>query len=212
MASLRNFLILTFFGLIIGQAAYSCDDWFKSLKIKNQKNCESKCRIAQTDMATYLCPQQCDILCKNLNKSTEKDPNFYGLTDDEVKFCKANPVTCAQAYKSSWEAEKICLSLYINSNTNDESDACRHYVWAHLLAEIFGKDTARKILEAHENNPKQDIKEKAMDLHNNELGLKDFKKDQNSTPDKLVDLFKQNLKNKNLKIIKPKYSNTGGLP
>jgi hypothetical protein len=194
------------------QTAYSCEDWFKALKIKDSKGCEEKCRTSETDMATYMCPQQCDILCKNLNKPIEKDSNFYDLTDDEIAFCKKNPISCAKAYKLSWEDEKICMSIYIRSSTNDESDACRHYIWSLLLSKDLGVENARKILNAHENNPKQNVNEKEMDLKNNELGISDFQKNKNLPTEKYLESYKKNLKEKKLKIIKPKYSAQGGLP
>jgi hypothetical protein len=204
--------ILFFFTLCLIRTTHACEDWFQSLKIKDSKSCESKCRTSQTDMATYLCPQQCDLFCKNQGKPIEKDSNFYDLTDNEIAFCKKNPISCAQAYKLSWEAEKICQSIYIRSSTNDESDACRHYIWAYLLAKELGKKTALKILDAHEDNPKQALNEREMDLHNNELGLNAFQKNKNLPNSALLELYKKNLKDKKVKIVKPKYPSTGGLP
>lgn len=208
----RSLFRIFFLTLFFSQNVYSCDEWFNSLKIKDSNSCEEKCRLGNTDMATYLCPQQCDVLCKNFNKPPEKDINFYDLTDSEVIFCKKNPISCAKSYKLSWDAEKLCLSVYPRSGTNDESDACRHYIWSLLLSKEFGAKTAREVLNAHENNPKQDLKEKEMDLKNNEQGLSDFQKNPKISSDKFIDLYKKSLKNNKLKIIKPKYSSKGGLP
>lgn len=208
MLHLRFFILILFFI----QSTYACEDWFKLLNIKDSKKCQEICRTSKTDMATYLCPQQCDVLCKNFKHNAIKDLNFYGLTDAEVKYCKENPVSCAKAYELSWEAEKACLSIYTRSSTNDESDACRHYIWAMQLSKNLGLENARIILNAHENNPKQDLKEKEMDLQNNELGLQDFEKNSKLPSDKYLDLFKKNLKDKKFKIIKPAYSSQGGTP
>jgi hypothetical protein len=158
MISIRCIIILII--LFSTQLSLSCDKWFDSLKIKDVKNCPSKCRTSQTDMATYLCPQQCDLLCKRIGKPALKDSNFYDLTDAEVTFCKSNPISCAKAYNYSWQAEKQCLTIYVSSNTNDESDACRHYIWALFLVKNLGENIARKVLNGHEDNPKQDPKKK----------------------------------------------------
>jgi hypothetical protein len=210
MSFIRIFLILITFLFI--PTVYSCEDWFKSLKINVHKTCESKCRTAQTDMATYLCPQQCDILCKNLGKPLKKDPNFYGLTDDEISFCKNNKLICIKAYDLSWDAEKICKELYIYSELNDESDACRHYVWAFLLSKEIDLKTAETLLNAHENNPLEPKDQQQMDLANNKLGQDDFKKNKNLDNKDIIDLFKKNLKAKKLIILNPKYQKSGGLP
>lgn len=62
-----------------------CKDWFLVNKVKQDKNCETNCSILDTDMKSYMCVNQCEILCKfDFNKS-ENPTNFYGLTDDEVK-------------------------------------------------------------------------------------------------------------------------------
>ena len=191
----------------------ACDDWFKNLKINSPETCESQCRTSPTDMSSYMCPQECDQLCKNL-VSREEETNFYGLTDDEVAFCKKNKTDCLKAYRLSLQAEDSCLSIYKKSDTNDESDACRHYLWAFLMAKEIGVNNAKLVLDGHENNPKINIKEKEMDLINNKIALEDFKNIKNSkkSDDEILILFKNNLKNKKFKVIKPKYSNSGGLP
>ena len=50
---------------------------------------------------------------------------------------------------------------------NDASDAYRHYIWAGLMVNEFGKSFSEKVLNAHELEPSQPEKEKAMDLANN---------------------------------------------
>ena len=68
------------------------------------------------------------------------------------------------------------------------------------------------VLNAHENNSKQDSKDKEMDNHNNEVSIKEFEKKNKTDSKTAIDKFKENLKNKKLKIIKPRYSESGGLP
>lgn len=194
--------------------AFACEEWFQSLKITDAKKCESKCRTSETDMATYMCPQQCDILCKKIGKPVGKDPNLYGLTDDEVKFCASHKVVCIQAYKLTWTAESLCKEIYETSELSDESDACRHYIWSFLLSKEIGISSAEAILNAHENTPLEPQDEKAMDLANNRLAQIDFaKRNAKKITDKYItDLFKENLKNNKLIILKPKYKKNGGLP
>ena len=182
--------------------------------------CESVCRTSLTDMSTYSCPNECDNLCKLLNQSKKDDEkdqlNFYGLTDDEVQFCASNKVTCLESYKLSWTAEKLCEQIYSQNRVNDESDACRHYVWAMYMAKDskVGPSNAESILNAHENNPLEPADERAMDLANNRKALLDFaqQKDKNLSDEKILNLFKENLKKKKLVILRPRFSGTGGLP
>lgn len=210
-AALQFFIsIVTLFSL----SAHSCDDWFRSLKIKDAKTCESECRIAMVDMSSYMCHQQCDILCKSLGKPHRNDPNFYGLTDDEIKFCSQNKLICLKAYKLTWTAEGLCKEVYGFSDVNDETDACRHYIWAFLLSKEINIKNAEAILSAHENNQFESKNEKSMDLANNRLGQIDYEKNKDKDLNNkfITELFKENLKNNKLIILKPKYQKTGGLP
>lgn len=197
-------IIVILFSFIFPLTLLACENWFNNLKIKDSKNCLSLCRTSQTDMSSYSCTKSCDILCKKNDKNSEKEPNFYDLTDDEIKFCKKEPVKCSKAYALGYLAENQCLKIFVVSDHNDESDACRHYIWSYYLSKDFGEKEAREILNAHENNPNQDPKEKEMDLHNNEVALKDYK-NKLDLPDKIekvISKFEENLKNKKFKVIK----------
>jgi len=199
--------ILTFI-FIYSSQSLGCDDWFAKLKIENSKNCESLCVIADTDMSTFRCPDRCESLC---NQASE---NIYGLTDDEIKFCKENKLDCLRAYKETWSAEKICLKIYPVSDVNDESDACRHYVWSILLAKSIGTIKAETVLNAHENNPREPKNQQAMDLANNRLGLLDYQKMKSKkiTDEEITKSFIEQLKKNSLIILKQNYKSTGGLP
>lgn len=167
---------------------------------------------ALTDMSTFTCPQECEKLCANL--SLEDNKNYYGLTDDEVKFCKENKVKCLKAYKESWNAEKLCLSIYPVGDMNDESDACRHYVWAILLSREIGEKDSETVLNAHENNPKEPKNQQAMDLANNRLGLLTYQKNKElfKSNEELKKSFIEQIKNNKLIVLDPNYSKSGGLP
>ncbi len=206
-----NYLV---FGIVpLSSLAGACDQWFQKLKINSDKNCESLCQIAPTDMSTYMCPNRCESLCKNNNR-LKKDENIYGLTDDEIKFCKENRVDCLEAYYESWNAEKICLSIYPVSDVNDESDACRHYVWSILLNKTIGDKNAELVLNAHENHAREQKDQQAMDLANNRLGLLNYQKFKHKlkTNEEIKMSFLEELKSGKLVILKPNYKNSGGLP
>jgi hypothetical protein len=91
--------------------------------------------------------------------------------------------------------------------TNDESDACRHFVWAALLTNEFGSDFAQQILAAHEQEPTQPPEEKAMDLANNQRGvtfIKDAPKGQRPSGDNILNEFQAQLAKGKIVVLKPR--------
>lgn len=54
---------------------------------------------------------------------------------------------------------------------NDKSDAFRHCFWSAILSRDIGFYWAKAFTSAHETKPGQPTDEKAMDLHNNSVGL-----------------------------------------
>lgn len=208
-----KYLITLFFLIQSSSVFASCEDWISNLNIKKSKNCEEKCRVAPTDMSSYMCPRTCKELCSQ--NDPEPQLNIYGLTDDELSFCKKNIKTCLKAYKLTWDAENLCRSMYDGrSETNDETDACRHYVWATMLARDIGVEDAETILNAHENNPFEPEDEKAMDLANNRLALVDFLKNKSKKYDdkSILDSFLSNLKKKKIIVISPRVEMLKGKP
>ena len=125
-----------------------------------------------------------------------------------------NKLICLKAYKLTWTAESLCKELYSYSDLNDETDAYRHYIWAFLLSKEVNIKNAETILSAHENNHLEQKDEKSIDLANNRLGQIDYEKskDKDLNTKFLIELFKENLKNNKLIILKPKFQKTGGLP
>lgn len=191
--------------------ADTCDDWFNKTKIPKNEQCNSLCLTAQTDLSTFLCPQSCDKFC-NPNVDAGIFLNYYGLTKDEIVFCKSRPSVCLQAYALTWEAESVCSSIYGKSGKNDESDACRHYYWSIFLSRKLGLKQAKIILNAHENAPDEPDAEKQMDLKNNFVGITYYKAHPKATDEELLQFFKDGLKSKKFSILEPKYANNGGLP
>lgn len=185
-----------------------CQDWFDKINIKS--DCEAECRISKVDMSNYLCKNQCENLCKNQDDIVKKYDLLiqYGLSKDEILLCNNNKLLCVNAYKLSWKAENACLTLFIKSKINDESDACRHFTWAMFLAQNLGSELAEKILTAHENNADSTPEARAMDLSNNRLALLVFQQsNKNLTESEILNLFLLNLKNNKLVVLKPDNKN-----
>lgn len=162
-------LMVLFSSPLSAKPSNSCQEWFRRSEA-DSADCLLKCLSFKIDFATASCKNQCESLCKSL-ASKNAEPNIYGLTDAELTLSKKEPVMMSKAYLKSWEAETACGRLYKVSDTNDESDACRHFVWAATLTEAFGREHAEEILNAHEQNPLQPEEEKSMDLANNRRGV-----------------------------------------
>jgi len=154
-----------------------CQDWFKKSKIIPGKSCVMDCALLQSGMATFDCSRFCEEFCLHNQKKEVFDFGFKisavypGLTDEERRFVEKHPQEALQAYWLSWRAESVCKTVYLVSNTNDESDACRHFVWAALLNAKFGQTFSSELLDAHEQNPAETQAERSMDLANNRRGL-----------------------------------------
>ncbi len=195
-------------------SANQCDDWFRQTKAAESENCLSTCLIAKKDLSNFVCSQKCEDFCSIDPGNSFSFLNYYGLTKEEVRFCSEHRIVCLTAYRLTWSAENLCKQIYLQSSVNDESDACRHYVWSILLSRELGLRHALSILSAHEKNPNEKADEMQMDLDNNEAGIDYFSKltKKNITDEEILSSFKRALSGKKLVIIKPKYPKNGGLP
>lgn len=200
--------LLALWGLPRLAFADKCDIWFQKTGIQPGEQCLKRCVAASVDMGTFACNSRCEGFCKLplkekwLFKMTELYP---GLTDAERKLAAKEPSKTLRAYQLSWKAEQICSKEYFNSRTNDESDACRHFVWAGLLSDELGSDFGEQVLNAHEQDPKQAGSEKAMDLANNRLGLlaaERLKRNHALNDESILKAFKEHLENGDLIVIK----------
>ncbi len=195
---------------ITGSGAKSvCKKWFENEGIKQGESCLVECGMAKTDMGTFQCPNQCPSLCKTseAKKLIFNVSYYYGLTPAERALAAKYPKKMLLAYKLSREAEDLCSNLFSASITNDESDACRHFIWAALLYKKFGFKFSQQILDAHEQDNRQPSEEKSMDLANNRLGLVtagDLLKKNKLNKKALLEAFKKNLKQGSFIILKPK--------
>lgn len=205
---MRNLLFLSFF-FVHSLAGADCKTWFSKTKIKHGKNCVLDCSTAKVDMGSFACPAQCPDLCKAPlpEKLLFQLSDLYpGLTKAEKALAAKNPKKLLRSYFLTWKAESLCLQNYKSSQTNDESDACRHFCWAALLNKEYGSVDATDILNAHEQDPKQPENERAMDLANNRLGIlsqEKLEKEGNLGDDKLLEEFERNLEKGNLVIVTP---------
>jgi len=218
MYRLQLFIALIFI-LHFSRAGFAsdstCDSWFKNSHLKAGPGCLAACSTLSTDMLTFDCHDLCSTYCKNsaITDFIFKVSDLYpGLTSSERALAAQNPIDALKGYKDALTAENICAGKFGGSRTNDESDACRHFVWAGLMYRNIGNDLASKFLNAHEDfigNPED---EKNMDLENNSTGLSEAKNLSDLgtfTNDDLVKKFDADLSNGKLKVLKPRITNKG---
>ena len=203
-----------FFLLTTHAGADECKTWFKSQKLKPGEGCLLQCVSANTDMGTFHCSNSCGKLCKSTKKTKFifKLSNIYpALTKAERALVSKYPKKTLKAYQLSLKAEKLCLTVFAKSKKNDASDACRHFVWSALLYKQFGLKFSSQVLSAHEQNPKQPAKEKAMDTANNRLGLitaEKILKNKKKLTDKLIlKAFQDSLKMGKVVVLKKSKKN-----
>lgn len=199
----------------ICRADDACASWFKKSKLKPGKDCLLDCVSLPVDMGTFTCHEECTFLCQS--SGTEdflfKVSDLYpGLTAEERALAAKEPVKSATAYRLALTAEKLCNRVYPSSRTNDESDACRHFVWASLLYREFGTEFSNQVLNAHEQDPKQPTAEKSMDLANNRQGLlsaEELQRAKKLNDEAILDSFQTNLSKGRLIVLK-KRATSGG--
>lgn len=150
-----------------------CILWLQNAKIApGSKGCELKCATLMVDMETFVCPNQCDLLCKQEVKSSIPGKLLYypGLTPAEKRLVEKYPKEALNVFVQKTRAELSSSRNFPDQNMNDESDAFRHFIWAGLLTKELGTEKAKEFLDAHEEDPEQPPSERAMDLHNNNKG------------------------------------------
>jgi hypothetical protein len=117
-----------------------------------------ECAVIPADMGTFDCPTACSDFCR---ESVGTDFIFKvsdlcrGLTNSERALVAQFPKEALQAFLDKDKAESICAKQFGDNRTNDESDACRHFVWASLMRKSLGSDLAQKFLNAHEQQSGQ---------------------------------------------------------
>lgn len=193
----------------------SCPSWFSASDVDPGFLCYYDCMLIPTTKESKICPLYCSDLC---------DENYVGvafftlsgiypgLTDAERALVSDAPREMLRAFAYSWKAESTCRKLFVKSSRNDESDACRHYIWAAITRCNLGLEFATRVLDAHENNPDEPLSEKSMDLANNRAGILACEKmSQNGSFDseRLVKSFQTDLKANRLIVISPAKGDPG---
>ncbi len=97
---------------------------------------------------------------------------YKNLTQEEKEYVKLHPTHIFFLKESRELAFSETKRMFGIDGRNDKSDAFRHCYWSALLSRELGYINALKFTNAHESSPLNDSLEKAMDLHNNSVGLK----------------------------------------
>ena len=184
-----------------------CNDWFKNANLKAGDDCLLKCVSIETDKDTFSCLEMCPKFCFSGMRKTlifHLLAFYPGLTKAERALTAYYPKKMWQAYRLSWRAEKICLSLFKISGSHDVSDACRHFMWSALLYQALGYKFSLKVSYAHESDPKQTKEEKAMDTTNNKRGAiiaKELLQNNRWSKKNLIKAFQKDLKSGNITVM-----------
>ncbi len=148
------FFIVLYFSFRGFEEEVTCDSWFKESHLKAGPGCLVACSPLSTEMSTFDCHENCSTYCKSfaLTDFIFKVSDLYsGLTNSERALATQNPIDALKGYKDALTAENICSAKFGGSRTNDESDACRQFVWSGLMFSDIGSDLVSKILNAHED-------------------------------------------------------------
>ncbi len=185
-----------------------CINWFKAGKVKLGKDCELDCAILSTDMGTFICPDQCELLCKpKMSKSILGKIIYYpGLTPAERKLIEKSPEDALTAFIQKTRAEWSSNRNFPEQGLNDEADAFRHFIWAGLLTKELGPEKAKEFLNAHEANPLQLDSEREMDQFNNNIGGSSAQMLISNKKWSIENLEKSaldSLRSKNLRVLNP---------
>ena len=166
------------FALFLVSTAASADDeclqWMLDGGVlPGSKDCELSCAVIGVDMGTFMCPNQCEKLCKSyLPDYITNNLTWAGnLTDSDKALIKKFPLDALKVYQSKRAAEESTKRLFKDNFRNDESDAFRHFVWSGLLTKKLGRERAQLFLDSHESSPDSPPKEVDMDKFNNSKGI-----------------------------------------
>lgn len=204
------FAIFFVFSLFVhaSQPDTDCINWFKNGKVKPGKDCELDCAILMTDMGTFMCPNQCEMLCKAPNDKSIIDKIIYypGLTPSEKKLAEKHPENALTVFIQKTRAELSSSRNFPDQGLNDEGDAFRHFIWAGLLTKELGLEKTKEFLNAHEENPLQPDVERDMDQFNNEKGSSEAQSlilNKNWNLENLEKSGLDSLRSKSLKVLRP---------
>lgn len=114
------------------------------------------------------------------------------------------PVLAAVVPRAKDKAFSETKTRFGINGHNDKSDAFRHCYWSSLITRDAGVLAAITFTTAHENTPSNPPDEKAMDLHNNSVGIGIAIRRPLLATDKILsDACYKALTDGKLKVIKP---------
>lgn len=96
---------------------------------------------------------------------------YKNLTLQEQQYVRTHPHHALVIKESKEIAFAETKKRFGHNGRNDKSDAFRHCFWSAILARELGYSNALQFTNAHESDPRNPPQEKAMDLHNNSIGL-----------------------------------------
>ena len=107
------------------------------------------------------------------NPWTALDPTGEGTSIYEKGWCIGNLCCCASASDSGADVHQMMKKVFGDYGDGTKENAIKHCTWMCLVPSIdsCSQDAARKLGEAHEARSDNSEQDKAMDLHNNEVGL-----------------------------------------
>jgi hypothetical protein len=214
---------LIIFVLLFSKISFAdCKDWFVIQKLRaGGETCLGDCIVADVDMGTFSCRNQCDVLCRPkkvkvkkikkpvIIKKPEKNNSsslYPGLNEAEKKIISEYPLKAMGVGVQKFKAEYIANKLFSYGSIDGENDAARHFMWSALTAREIGSELATQFLDAHEKNPDQKPEQRAMDLANNREGLLAYEKLKNkgkTLDEDIINEFKERYDGNNLSILKP---------
>lgn len=105
--------------------------------------------------------------------SQDQFKKITNVTLAEANFIRKYPMDAYAIYQAANEAKNLTWKHFPDSRDflNDRSDAFRHFVWSGLITHKTGEIKAKEYLDAHEAFPSNPIKDKNMDLFNNQKGI-----------------------------------------
>jgi hypothetical protein len=96
---------------------------------------------------------------------------YQQLNPQEKSYLFRHPQHASIIKESRRKAYSETTKVIGYNGKNDNSDAFRHCFWSAILSRDIGYYNALMFTNAHESDPSNPKKEKAMDLHNNSVGL-----------------------------------------
>ena len=187
-----------------------CEKWFLEAGLKaNTDSCQVACSTTIVDMGSFICPNQCEELCKQKipNKLVEPLSYIQGLNEGDKAIIAKYPKDALIVYKAKDTVDDLTQKVFGKAGRNDESDAFRHFIWAGLLVKELGQKRAELFLTAHEQDPGQPASERDMDIANNKMGIEfsnnELKQGNKIELDALEKAALKALKDNRLKVLEP---------